>query len=69
MKRALLLYCLLSISVAKVFPQARLENRNNFFQAENYVLYEEYKEALPLYQGLLRIEPNNAILSTGQDNV
>jgi hypothetical protein len=60
MKRVLLLYCLLSISVAKVFPQARLENRNNFFQAENYVLYEEYKEALPLYQGLLRIEPNNA---------
>ena len=60
MKRVLLLLCLLSVTVAKLFPQARLENRNTFFQAENYVLYEEYKEALPLYQTLLRIDPNNS---------
>jgi len=60
MKRVLFLLCLLSVTVAKVFSQARLENRNNFFQAENYVLYEEYKEALTLYQGLLKIEPGNS---------
>ena len=60
MKRVLFLLCLLSVAIAKLFPQARLENRNNFYQAENFVLYEEYKDALPLYLGLLRIDPGNS---------
>ena len=62
MKRVLLLLCLLSFTITKVFSQARLENRNNFFLAENYILYEEYKEALSIYQGLLKIYPKNSNL-------
>jgi hypothetical protein len=60
MKRTLFLICLLSITGAKLFPQTKLDNKYNFYQAENFVLYEEYKEALPLYLGLLRITPDNS---------
>ena len=60
MKRTLLLFFILTIFFDKSFSQARLENRNYFFQAENFVLYEEYKEALPIYQRLLRLDPTNA---------
>lgn len=60
MKRFLFLLLFLSIPVVNLFPQAKLDNRNNFYQAENFVLYEEYKEALPLYTRLLIIEPDNS---------
>jgi hypothetical protein len=60
MKSVILLLGILFITAANSFSQAKLENRNTFYQAENFVLYEEYKEALPLYVGLLRIEPSNS---------
>jgi tetratricopeptide (TPR) repeat protein len=60
MKRILLLFFFLALFIDKSFSQARLENRNKFFQAENFVLYEEYKEALPLYMELLKVDPANA---------
>lgn len=62
MKRILLLFFFLALLIDKSFSQAKLENRNKFFQAENFVLYEEYKEALPLYMELLKIDPANANL-------
>jgi hypothetical protein len=33
--------------------------KEDFYWAETFILYEEYKEALPLYQGLLKIDPKN----------
>jgi len=62
MKRILFLFCFLSVTIVKIFPQSAAENKKNFYAAENYVLYEEYKEALRLYQDLLKIEPDNSNL-------
>jgi hypothetical protein len=59
MKRVLLLFCLLSVLSAKSFSQKKSVLRNNFYEAEMFVLYEEYKEALPLYMGLLKAKPTN----------
>ena len=36
------------------------ENKLKFYQAEGFVLYEEYNDALPLYQQLLSAAPENA---------
>jgi tetratricopeptide (TPR) repeat protein len=60
MKRVPLLFIILSVFFAKSSSQTRLENRNKFFQAEGFVLYEEYKEALPLYLQLAEIKPDNS---------
>ena len=60
MKRGLLLIFLFAGIFAKSFSQIKGELKDNFFWAETYVLYEEYKEALPLYQVLLRVNPNNS---------
>lgn len=61
MKRDVLLVYLLSMLI---FPaingQSRIENRNNFHEAESWVLYEDFEEALPLYLQLTRIYPNNS---------
>lgn len=51
---------LLAINIT--FPQARIENRMKFFEAEGYVLFEEYKEALRLYLELIKSYPTNANL-------
>jgi LPXTG-motif cell wall-anchored protein len=59
MKRVLLLFFLLICIFAKSFSQIKGELKDNFYWAETYVLYEEYKDALPLYQVLLRVNPNN----------
>lgn len=40
--------------------QSRLELRNIFFDAESWILFEDYKEALPLYLALNRAFPDNA---------
>jgi len=39
--------------------QSRIENRNNFYEAESWILYEDFGEALPLYLRLATIYPNN----------
>ena len=41
------------------YSQARIENRNNFYEAESWILFESYKDALPIYTQLLRIYPTN----------
>jgi tetratricopeptide (TPR) repeat protein len=60
MKRILLLLFILAVLFDKSFSQANLENKKTFYQSENYILYEEYKEALTGYISLLRLDPKNA---------
>ena len=43
-----------------MFSQSRTENRMNFHDAESWILFEDYREALPLYQELLKIYPENS---------
>lgn len=43
-----------------IFGQSKAGNRNIFFDAESWVLFEDYKEALPLYQQLLKLDPTNS---------
>jgi hypothetical protein len=60
-KRLFLLTFLLTLlSNNYVFPQARLEIRNMFYEAESSILFEDFKEALPIYQRLLQFFPNNS---------
>jgi tetratricopeptide (TPR) repeat protein len=61
MKRvALLIFLLILIPVDDLLSQAIIENKINFYEAESWVLYEDYKEALPLYLRLAKIYPGNA---------
>jgi len=58
-----LLTVLLSLLVINIsFSQARIENKLKFYEAEGYVLFEEYKEALRLYLELIKSYPTNANL-------
>lgn len=41
------------------YPQDEIEPKQLFVEAESYFLFEEYKDALPLYQKILRAEPDN----------
>jgi tetratricopeptide (TPR) repeat protein len=63
MKKLLLnpLICLaLSCTIqTHVFSQENTDPKNLFVEAESYFLFEEYDEALPLYQRILRLEPEN----------
>ncbi len=60
MKRSLLLILTIGIlSNTFLRGQSRIENRNNFFEAESWVLYEDFEEALPLYLRLSVLYPNN----------
>jgi tetratricopeptide (TPR) repeat protein/predicted transcriptional regulator len=38
----------------------KIELRNKFFEAESSILFEDYKEALPVYQELLKVSPDNS---------
>jgi len=61
MKRLVLLTWLLATFVnSDILSQSKVEIRNNFYDAESWILFEDYKEALPIYQQLLRIYPNNS---------
>lgn len=43
-----------------IFPQSRAENKMNFHDAESWILFEDYREALPLYQELIGTYPENS---------
>jgi hypothetical protein len=63
MKRALLLFFLSAILFTKSYSQAAYakgQMKEDFYSAEMYILYEEYKDALPLYMDLLKINPINS---------
>ena len=40
-----------------VFAQLKGELKENFYWGETFILYEEYRDALPLYQLLLKVNP------------
>jgi hypothetical protein len=61
MKRLVLLTWLLATFInSDLFSQTKEELRNNFYDAESWILFEAYKDALPLYQQLLRSYPDNS---------
>ena len=61
MKRFVLLSLLLAALInSNLSSQSRTEIKNYFYDAESWILFEDYKEALPLYQQLLRIYPKNS---------
>ncbi len=61
MKRFTLLTFLLILMVSNnLFPQSRNENKHTFYDAESWMLFEDYKEALPEYLRLNKIYPNNS---------
>jgi hypothetical protein len=60
MKRVILFEFLLVFAAGNnLFAQARIENKLKFYDAESWVLFEDYKEALHDYQELIRSYPNN----------
>lgn len=54
------LILLMTCTISVVFSQSRLEIKNLFYDAESWILFEDYKEALPIYQQLLKINPKNS---------
>lgn len=61
MKRPLLLIsAIFLLTVIPAYSQARIENKLKFHEAEAYVLFEEYQEALVLYLELIKSYPTNA---------
>lgn len=61
MKRLVLLsWLLVTLINFDIVSQSKAEDKNNFLYAESRILYEDYKEALPQYQQLLRGYPDNA---------
>lgn len=61
MKR-ILVVCFLAviISTNSYSQYAKGQMKEDFYEAEMFILYEEYQDALPLYQGLSRIVPRNS---------
>jgi tetratricopeptide (TPR) repeat protein len=63
MKRFILLTASLALLISNVsFSQARIENKLKFYDAESYVLFEEFKDALSLYLQLIKSYPTNSNL-------
>jgi hypothetical protein len=61
MKRLVLLSWLLATFInSNLLSQSKGEIKNYFYDAESWILFEDYKEALPLYQQLLKIYPKNS---------
>jgi tetratricopeptide (TPR) repeat protein len=61
-KKISLFLCFLSIMVAVspgIFSQGDENVKSMFVEAESYFLFEEYRDALPLYQRMLQSDPEN----------
>jgi hypothetical protein len=59
--RSLIFLCFLTTLITQEsFSQSKLEIKNIFYEAESWILFEDYKEALPLYLQLLKINPSNS---------
>jgi LPXTG-motif cell wall-anchored protein len=60
-KRFVLLSLLLTTFInSDLCSQSRVEIKNSFYDAESWILFEDYQEALPLYQQLLKLYPTNS---------
>jgi hypothetical protein len=64
--KLLLQYFLYPVTIAIIllstnigFAQKKVDLKETFLEAESYMLFEEYKEALPLYLELYKAYPNN----------
>lgn len=61
MKRLVILAWLLAAFISPdLFSQSKEDNRNNFYDAESWILFEAYQDALPIYKQLLKTFPNNS---------
>jgi hypothetical protein len=61
MKRFTILMLLLATFInTGVLSQSKEDSRNNFYDAESWILFEAYQDALPLYLQLLSVSPDNA---------
>jgi hypothetical protein len=61
MKRSILIVCfLVAFTCTDLFSQSRAEMKNSFYDAESWILFEAYKDALPIYLDLLNSYPDNA---------
>jgi tetratricopeptide (TPR) repeat protein len=61
MKRLVLLSWLLATFInSELISQSRVELKNYFYDAESWILFEDYKEALPSYLLLFKVYPNNS---------
>jgi tetratricopeptide (TPR) repeat protein len=52
-------FILLLTFISCIIAQEGLDFKQQFVEAESYFLFEEYKDALPIYQRLLREDPDN----------
>jgi hypothetical protein len=61
MMKRLILFIFLVVFAGgnSLFAQAKIENKMKFIDAESWVLYEDYREALSEYLELIRSYPNN----------
>jgi tetratricopeptide (TPR) repeat protein len=59
-KKIFLLSLFLGALFSNLHAQSRTEIKNSFYDAESWILFEDYKEALPLYLNLLKFYPNNS---------
>jgi tetratricopeptide (TPR) repeat protein len=60
MKRIVLLSCFLYLFILpQSYGQTKSEIRDMFSEAEMYVLFEEYQDALPIYLDILKLYPND----------
>ena len=56
----LLIVILFTLNSTDLFSQRKSEIKSLFYEAESWVLYEDYREALPSYIRLLEYYPENA---------
>lgn len=54
-----IIFLILSFST-NLASQSGIANRMNFREAESLILFEDYREALPIYQELLNLYPDNS---------
>ncbi|MBG0859947.1 MAG: PD40 domain-containing protein [Bacteroidales bacterium] len=60
-KRVFLFIVILVILINNdLIPQSRSELKDLFYDAESWILYEDYKEALPKYEQLIQSYPGNS---------
>jgi len=60
-KRVVLFIILLAFLINNdLIPQSKSELKNTFYDAESWILFEDYEEALPKYQMLLKSYPGNS---------
>ncbi len=59
-RRVIPIIFLFLIFSASLSSQSKAKNRMNFHEAESWILFEDYREALPLYQELIGTYPDNS---------